>query len=70
MLFAPCLPPGWQRAAMKRPWRGATLDVTIERDMALAAGEVKVTVDGRPLAGGLLEAAPNAGQNQVLVRFG
>ncbi len=29
--FDPCLPPGWQRAHVRRPWRGAVLDVSIER---------------------------------------
>jgi cellobiose phosphorylase len=68
MLFAPCLPPGWQRAAMKRPWRGATLDVTIERDAALAAGEVKVTVDGRPLAERALTPPPPGAELRIAVR--
>jgi cellobiose phosphorylase len=27
----PCLPPGWDRARMIRPWRGATYDIRIER---------------------------------------
>jgi cellobiose phosphorylase len=52
--FDPCLPPGWERAAMRRPWRGATLEVSIQRCGGLAAGEVEVAVDGRPAEDGLL----------------
>jgi cellobiose phosphorylase len=52
--FDPCLPAGWTRAAMKRPWRGATLHIEIERVAGMVPGEVEVTVDGEPLAGGVL----------------
>ncbi len=47
--FDPCLPPGWNRASMMRPWRGARLHVEIERVAGMAGGEVDVTVDGEPL---------------------
>ena len=53
--FDPCLPAGWARAAMKRPWRGATLHIEIERVAGLKPGEVEVTVDGEPLEGGVLK---------------
>jgi cellobiose phosphorylase len=31
LVIDPCLPPGWNRARMNRPWRGATYDIRIER---------------------------------------
>jgi cellobiose phosphorylase len=52
--FDPCLPAGWTRAAMRRPWRGATLHIEIERVAGMEPGEVEVTVDAQPLAGGVL----------------
>jgi hypothetical protein len=55
---------------MRRPWRGATLEVTIERDAARAAGEVAVEVDGRPVAGNLLPPLSGGGEVRVLVRCG
>jgi cellobiose phosphorylase len=68
--FDPCLPPGWQRARVRRPWRGATLEVTIERDAARRDGEVEVTVDGEPLAGATLGAVRPGATVRVEVRCG
>lgn len=65
----PCLPPGWDEARMRRPWRGATLDVTIARDGSLAPGEVRVAVDGKPLDGTLLPPLPAGSSARVEVRF-
>jgi len=68
MRFDPCLPPSWDEARMRRPWRGATLDVTVVRDEGLAPGEVRVEVDGRPLDGSLLPPLPAGGTAEVRVR--
>ncbi|HEX6203131.1 MAG TPA: glycosyl hydrolase family 65 protein, partial [Thermoanaerobaculia bacterium] len=68
LLFDPCLPPGWQRARMRRPWRGAHLDVTIEREPGRAPGEVAVEVDGRCHEGNLLAPLPACTAARVRVR--
>jgi hypothetical protein len=39
---------------MRRPWRGATLEVTIERDASLGEGEVVAAIGARTLPGALL----------------
>ena len=70
LLFDPCLPPGWERAAMRRPWRGATLEITIERDAALASGGVSIEPDGWPHEGNLLAPLPAGKAAKVLVRCG
>jgi cellobiose phosphorylase len=70
LVFAPCLPPEWDRAAMVRPWRGARLHVEIARDAALAAGGTAVEVDGRPLPGGVLETVEPGAETVVRVRCG
>jgi cellobiose phosphorylase len=67
--FDPCLPPGWDEARMLRPWRGATLDVTVVRDGALAPGEVRVALDGKRLEGTLLPPLPAGTAAKVEVRF-
>ena len=54
---------------MTRPWRGATLDVTVVRDVSLASGEVRVEVDGRPLEGTLLAPLPAGTTAKVGVRY-
>ncbi|HUF79216.1 MAG TPA: glycosyl hydrolase family 65 protein, partial [Thermoanaerobaculia bacterium] len=74
LLLDPCLPPGWDRARMRRPWRGARLEVTIERDPGStpggAPGEVAVELDGRPLEGNLLPPLPSGARARARVRFG
>jgi len=67
MRFDPCLPPSWDRVRMTRPWRGATLDVTVVRDEALVAGTVRVEVDGRALYGTLLPPLPAGATAKVKV---
>ena len=65
--FDPCLPPRWDRARVVRPYRGALLEIEIER-AGLAAPEA--TYDGRPLAGALLAETPAPGtRHAVRVRF-
>ena len=69
MRFEPCLPPGWDEVRMRRPWRGATLDVTVVRDSSFAPGEPRITVDGRPLEGTLLQPLPAGATAAVTVRW-
>jgi cellobiose phosphorylase len=64
LLFDPCLPPGWERARMTRPWRGARLRVEIRRG---AAGETRVAVDGEALPGGLLRQVTAGAEHRVAV---
>ncbi len=68
--FDPCLLPGWPRAAMRRPWRGAWLHVEIERAPEMTAGEVEVTVDGQVLEGHVLGEVRAGGDVKVQVRCG
>ncbi len=69
MRFDPCLPLSWDGARMTRPWRGATLDVTIVRDGVLAPGVVRVEVDGHPLDGTLLPPLPAGAMVKVRVSY-
>ena len=54
--FDPCLPEGWNEAAMTRRWRGANLTVAIRRDPGRKPGDVSVRVDGRELSAPILPA--------------
>ena len=69
MRFDPCLPPSWNGARMTRPWRGATLDITVLRDDSLAPGTARVEVDGRALYGTLLPPLPAGTSANVKVSF-
>jgi hypothetical protein len=55
---------------MRRPWRGATLEITIERDAALTPCRVAVELDGRPHQGNLLAPLAAGKAAKVLVRCG
>jgi|CXWL01.1.fsa_nt_gi cellobiose phosphorylase len=67
--FAPCLPPTWQSAAMTRPWRGATLDITVARSTTLAAGTVEVEVDGQRVPDAILPTVSPGARLAVAVRY-
>lgn len=61
--IAPCLPPGWRRARMTRPWRGCTYEIQIERDASLPRGlNLEVTLDGVPQRDGLLPLPAEPGR--------
>jgi cellobiose phosphorylase len=70
LLFDPCLPPGWQRAKMRRTWRSARLEIEIERAPGMKDGEVEVTVDGRRVEGGILGERRGGAKAEVRVRCG
>ena len=70
LAFDPCLPPTWRAASLTRSWRGARLEIAIERKANLAPGEVRTVVDGRELAGNVLEAVPPGDQLSIQVRCG
>jgi hypothetical protein len=55
---------------MRRPWRGATLEITIERDPALTPCQVVVELDGRPLEGNFLAPLPEGSEVRIRVLCG
>jgi len=66
----PCLPTGWNRAAVVRPWWGSTYRIEIERSRELPTGvRAEVCLDGE-LIGDNLIAPPRqpAGTHKVHVR--
>jgi cellobiose phosphorylase len=61
----PCLPPGWDRARMLRPWRGATWEIEIVR--GTTAG---VEVDGSAIEGNRVPVPREpGGRHRVKVTF-
>jgi cellobiose phosphorylase len=61
----PCLPPGWERARMTRPWRGSVWEIEIVR-----GARPSVEMDGRALEGGRIPV-PEAlgGRHRVRATF-
>jgi cellobiose phosphorylase len=66
----PCLPAGWKRASMTRPWRGCTYRFQIERSDDLPEGvNAEVTLGGTRLATNLIPLPTKPGeQHDVRVR--
>lgn len=71
LLIRPCLPAGWASARVTRPYRGCVYEITFERSASLPAGaDPAITLDGQPLAGGLIAPPATAGsRHEVHVRF-
>ena len=71
----PCLPPGWTRAAMARPYRGCTYDIHIDRapveqTRTWPAGvHAEISLDGKRLPGNVIPAPTELGRrHDVRVR--
>ncbi len=69
LLIRPCLPPEWNEAWAVRTFRGGAYDIRFRRDGTLRPGVTEVTLDGRPVAAGLLPPAPRE-RHDVVVRLG
>lgn len=66
----PCIPRSMDGFTLRRVWRGAVYDIQVENPCHVRKGVAAVTVDGRPLAGQVLPAAPAGATVQVTVRMG
>jgi cellobiose phosphorylase len=56
LLIDPCLPPGWSRARMHRPYRGATVDIEIEAQEGQTSGPWQVAIGGTIVPDGRLNS--------------
>ena len=68
----PCLPAGWERARMVRPYRGALLSVAISRDRRAGAGtEPRITLNGKYVEGQVIGAERlGPGAHEITVTIG
>ncbi len=67
LLIDPCLPSDWERARLRRVWRGAEYEVAISKPPGLVTGRVEVMVDGKPIQGNLVEAFGDGRRHRVEV---
>jgi cellobiose phosphorylase len=65
LLLDPCLPTGWTRCGMHRPYRGADLDIEIEGWAGCVSWLVEV--DGVVLPGGILRQVTAGGNHRIRI---
>jgi cellobiose phosphorylase len=65
LLIDPCLPAHWERASLRREWRGAEYEVSIAKPKGLVSGRVSVRVDGEALAEPLVAAHADGSLHRV-----
>ncbi len=66
----PCLPSHWEKARIRRPFRGATYDITIENPDRVEHGVREIYVDGKKLEGNLIVPHSDGRVHQVRVVMG
>ncbi|MDR0599385.1 MAG: N,N'-diacetylchitobiose phosphorylase [Treponema sp.] len=70
----PCIPPSWPGFRIRRIWRGALYDITVENPRGVSKGVKECTLNGAPLPGGetgaALPARPAGSENRVTVLLG
>ena len=66
----PCVPRFLKCFTLRRRFRGAVYEITVENPAGVEKGVVSVTLDGRDIAGKLLPVQPAGSRVSVLVRMG
>ena len=67
LLMDPCLPADWERAALRRAWRGAEYEVVITKPKGIVSGAVSVVVDGEEQASALVRPHGDGHRHRVEV---
>jgi cellobiose phosphorylase len=66
----PCIPPAWPGFRVHRRFRGATYEVEVSNPDGVSKGVRSMTVDGSPVAGGIVPLAPEGAIVRVEVILG
>jgi len=67
---APCIPQDWPGFRIRREYRGATYDITVENPDGVSKGVREIVVDGTPIEGNVIPAAEPGCTVQIRVRMG
>ncbi len=68
--FEPCLPKNWGGAELSIDSPNGSLAIVIDDPLHIGSGDVRVSVDGRQLAGNSVRFPGRGGTSQVLVELG
>ncbi|MBQ4589163.1 MAG: glycosyl transferase [Bacteroidaceae bacterium] len=64
----PCIPSTWKEFKVKRKFRGAIYDITVQNPYGVCKGVQSLIVNGNPIEGNIIKHQP--GHHQVLVTLG
>ena len=70
LLIDPCLPRHWHKTSIRRPFRDAVYDITIENPEGVEKGIKRITVDGKLLQGNLISPHGDGKVHRVRVVMG
>ncbi|HUW56105.1 MAG TPA: hypothetical protein VMZ92_05680, partial [Planctomycetota bacterium] len=66
----PCLPGKWRKVQLRRPFRGATYEITVRNPAGVQKGVTSVTVDGKRIRGNLIRPHSDGRTHEVEVVMG
>ena len=66
----PCIPHELDGFTLRRVWRGATYEITVDNAAHVEKGVKVMTVDGQPVSGNVLTPAPAGSTVQVNITMG
>jgi len=67
LLVDPCLPESAEQYTVVRKFRGGTFNITISNPKHLQKGEVKITLDGKPVKGNIIPAIEGDHKVEVVI---
>ncbi len=70
LLIDPCLPRHWKKASIRRPFRGAVYEVTLENPEGVEKGVKKIILDGKLFHGTLIPPHGDGKTHHVRVIMG
>ena len=68
LVIDPCINPEWKSFNVRRKFRGATYDITVNNPSGVSKGIASITLNGQPLEGTTIPHTP--GTNTVIVTMG
>ncbi|NLN65489.1 MAG: glycosyl transferase [Clostridiaceae bacterium] len=70
LMVDPCIPSSWEGFTVKRVYRGAEYNITVQNPDHVCKGIKKLVVDGEEINGNTIPASPKGSRHEVLAILG
>lgn len=70
LLIDPCIPRAWRKAKIRRPFRGAIYEITLQNPEGVSSGVARISVDGLEQRSNLIEPHSDGQIHHVQVLLG